>query len=97
MQGFEPKRLRDGCFLAKNAPDRLESLARLAAQKSERDVEARHGSATGEMALAPGDELLHHAFRELESEEEPERVIPLDGTACTHVDVCRLSNNRRTR
>ena len=95
--GLESKRRCGGCFLPKDVSDRLESLARLAAQKGERDVEARHGSTPGEMTPAPGDELLHDACRELESEKEPESVISLDGTACAHVDVCRLSNNRRTR
>jgi hypothetical protein len=95
--GLECEGLRRGGFFSEDAQDRLERAARLRSEKGEGDVKARDAPTSGEMASGPRVESGHDLRRELESEKEPESVISLDGTACGHVDVCRLSNNRRTR
>ena len=95
--GLEQKPCRECSLLAKDASDRVERLVRLASEECERDVEARRRPAAREMVLAPCNELLDNICRKLESEEEPEPVISLDGSAITHWDVCQDSNNRRTR
>ena len=60
-------------------------------------MEALDGPPAREVLLAPGHEIADDVLRELEREEEPDPVIALDGTRRRHADVCRVSNNRRTR
>ena len=55
------------------------------------------GPPARQVLLAPGDEVDDDVLRELQREEEPDPVIAPDGTRRGHVDVCRVSNNRRTR
>ena len=70
--------------LPQDADDRVEVRPWARPEEGKRDVEALDRASALEVPLPPADERVNHVVGKLESEKEPEPVIPTDGTGSVH-------------
>lgn len=84
---LELERIGRGGLPHEQPDDRLEDAARLRSEKRERDVMRPDRPPGNQMPGGPTRELRGDDVWELEGEEEPEAVIPLDASRRAHPDV----------
>ena len=94
---LEHEWLRCRRAVTQDVEDLCEPGAWLGTEERESDVERVDAAPDRQVLSAPLRERRCDLIRNLEGQKEPDPLIALDGIPSGHVDVCRFSNNRRTR